>query len=111
MLHNVDVQPKNNPGFNVGQPVPGMVSEKSFANPEVGIPVKCDVHPWMQAWIGVDNHPYAAVSDEKGAFSLKGLPPGEYVIEAWHEKYGALTQTVKVGPKEKKTIEFVFKAS
>ena len=59
----------------------------------------------------VQAHPYASVTDGTGAFSLKGLPPGTYEIEAWHEKLGRSSQKVTVGPKEKKTIEFVLKAS
>jgi uncharacterized protein (DUF2141 family) len=88
-----------------------MTNNKVFDQAEVMIPVKCDVHPWMNGWIGVQNHPYATVTGDDGAFSLKNLPPGEYEIEAWHEKYGTTTQKVKVGPKENKTIEFTFKGA
>jgi hypothetical protein len=109
VLHNVNARPVKNPGFNFGQPVQGMESKKSFATPEVMIPVKCDVHPWMHGWIGVQNHPYAAVSGDDGSFTLKNLPPGEYEIEAWHEKYGTSVQKVTVGAKETKKIEFTFK--
>ncbi|MBV9079682.1 MAG: carboxypeptidase regulatory-like domain-containing protein [Elusimicrobia bacterium] len=109
VLHNIDVRPAANQGFNVGQPVKGMETQKSFTTPEVMIPVKCDVHPWMAAFIGVQNHPYAAVTDDNGAFSLANLPPGTYTLEAWHEKYGTATQEVTVGPKETKTVEFEFK--
>jgi hypothetical protein len=65
----------------------------------------------MHGWIGVQDHPFASVTDESGAFSLKNLPPGEYEIEAWHEKYGTATQKVTVGPKETKKIEFTFKGA
>jgi len=111
VLHNIDVRPASNQPFNIGQPVQGMETKKSFATPEVMIPVKCDVHPWMHGWIGVQDHPFASVTDETGAFSLKNLPPGTYVIEAWHEKYGTSTQTVTVGAKESKAIEFTFKGA
>lgn len=109
VLHNVNVRPTKNQGFNFGQPVQGMENKKTFSTPEVMIPVKCDVHPWMHGWIGVQDHPFAAVSNETGAFALNNLPAGTYVIEAWHEKYGTATQTVTVGAKETKTIEFNFK--
>ncbi len=109
VLHNVHAAPKINEGFNLGQPVQGMSNDVSFDKPEVAIPVKCDVHPWMLSWIAVQPHPFAAVTDGTGAFSLKGLPPGEYEIEAWHEKFGTSVQKVIVGAKEEKKIEFVFK--
>lgn len=111
VLHNVNVRPTKNQGFNIGQPIKGMKTPKTFTTPEVMIPVKCDVHPWMHGWIGVQDHPYASVTDDTGAFSLKNLPPGEYEIEAWHEKYGTATQKVTVGAKETKKIEFTFKGA
>lgn len=109
VLHNVNARPTKNQGFNFGQPVKGMTNEKSFSTPEVMIPVKCDVHPWMHGWVGVQNHPYAVVTGDDGSFSLKDLPPGEYEIEAWHEKYGTSVQKVTVGAKETKAINFTFK--
>ena len=111
VLHNINARPKNNPGFNIGQPVKGMESPKSFPNTEVMIPVKCDVHPWMSAWIGVQTHPFAAVSGDDGSFTLPNLPPGDYEIEAWHEKFGTSVQKVTVGAKESKKVEFTFKGA
>lgn len=111
VLHNVNARPTKNQGFNFGQPVQGMKTNKTFANPEVMVPVKCDVHPWMSGYIGIQSHPYASVTGEEGSFSLNNLPPGEYEIEAWHEKYGTSTQKVTVGAKESKTIEFTFKGA
>jgi len=95
-LHNVNVQATNNPSFNVAQPIPGMSIERSFANPEVMIPVKCDVHSWMRAYIGVLPHPYFAVTGKDGAFDISGLPAGDYVLEAWHETLGTRTMSMKV---------------
>ncbi len=111
VLHNVNARPKNNPGFNFGQPVKGMETKKSFPNPEVMDPVKCDVHPWMRAYIGVQAHPFFAVTGENGSFSIKNLPPGTYEIEAWHEKYGTSKQSVTVGANETKTVSFTFKGA
>jgi hypothetical protein len=74
------------------------------------VPFKCDVHGWMNAYVGVLTHPYFAVTDTSGSFTLKSLPPGTYTIEAWHEKLGTMTQTVTVGEKETKEISFTFKA-
>lgn len=111
VLHNVNARPAKNQGFNFGQPVQGMKTSKTFTTPEVMVPVKCDVHPWMHGWIGVQDHPYASVTGDDGSFSLKNLPPGEYEVEAWHEKYGTSVQKITVGAKETKTIEFTFKGA
>jgi plastocyanin len=109
-LHNVNVQPRNNPAFNLAQPIPGMAIERVFANPEIMIPVRCDVHPWMQAFVGVVPHGYFAVSGEDGGFRIDGVPPGEYVLEAWHESLGAQTVNVTVRDGEAATAEFSFGA-
>ena len=74
------------------------------------VPFKCDVHGWMNAYVGVLDHPYFAVTGEDGTFELKGLPPGTYTIEAWHEKLGTQTQSVTIGAKETKDVTFTFKA-
>lgn len=107
-LHNVNVQPVNNPSFNAGQPIVGMEMEKVFENAEVGIPARCDVHPWMAAFINVFDHPYFAISGTDGAFSIDQLPPGEYTIEAWHETLGTQTQGVTVAPNETAEISISF---
>jgi plastocyanin len=108
-LHNVHALPMANREFNRGQPLQGMKFTTTFTAPEVMLPFKCDVHKWMTAWVGVVEHPFYAVSGTAGAFALAGLPPGTYTIEAWHEKLGAQTQQVTIGPKESKKISFVFK--
>jgi plastocyanin len=109
-LHNVHAVPKANQEFNMGQPLPGIKHTHQFSTREVMVPFKCDVHPWMQAWVGVLDHPYFAVTGSDGSFSLKGLPPGTYTIEAWHESLGTQTQSVTIGEKESKDIQFSFKA-
>lgn len=109
-LHNIHAMPAKSKEFNIGQPNKGMETTRTFANPEVMVAFKCDVHPWMAAYVGVLDHPFYSTTGEDGTFSIKGLPAGEYVIEAWHEKYGAQTQTVKVGEGEAKTADFTFKA-
>ncbi|MBI2167778.1 MAG: carboxypeptidase regulatory-like domain-containing protein [Candidatus Omnitrophica bacterium] len=108
-LHNVHALPKASQEFNLGMPIKGMKLTKAFTAPEVAVKIKCEVHPWMAAYAGVLDHPFYAVTGEDGSFSLKDLPPGEYVVEAWHEKYGTQTQTVKVP--ETSEISFTFKAS
>ena len=108
-LHNVHAMPDKNLEFNTGQPISGMKNTVAFTAPEVMIPFKCDVHGWMNAYIGVVDHPYFAVSGSGGTFELKTIPPGTYTIEAWHEKLGRQTQTVTLGAKDAKKITFTFK--
>ena len=107
-LHNIHSLAEKNDAFNLGQPTRGMESKKVFSRPEVMIHFKCDVHPWMSCYIGVLDHPYFAVSGDGGAFNLKSVPAGDYVVEAWHEKFGTQTTTVHLDKNETKTIEFVF---
>lgn len=108
LLHNIHPMPKNSRGFNVGQPKQGMETEKSFPAAEIMVPVSCDVHGWMSAYIGVVDHPYFAVTGSDGSFSLPNLPPGEYTIEAWHEQYGTQEMKVTVGEKQQVTADFTF---
>jgi hypothetical protein len=109
-LHNIHATPKNNQEFNNGQPIQGMKMTHSFTAPEVMVPFKCDVHGWMNAYVGVMTHPFFSVTGNDGKFDLKGLPPGTYTIEAWHETLGASTQSVTLGPSESKEITFSFNA-
>jgi hypothetical protein len=90
--------------------VAGLKNTVTFTTPEVLIPFKCDVHAWMNAYIGVVDHPYFAVSSNGGKFELRMVPPGTYTVEAVHEKLGRQTQTVTLGEKDKKEIVFTFKA-
>lgn len=107
LLHNINTQPEINRGFNVSQPR-AMETSRTFKDAEIMIPVKCDVHGWMGAYIGVTDNPYYAVSSADGAFTISGLPPGTYVIEAWHATLGVSTQTVTVGDAETGTADFSF---
>ena len=75
------------------------------------IPVKCNVHPWMRSYIGVVNHPFFAVTGDDGTFTIKGLPPGKYTVEAWHEKYGTKDIEITVSAKESKSQDFEFKGA
>jgi uncharacterized protein (DUF2141 family) len=109
-LHNIHAVPQadGNKEFNLGQPTKGQQATRTFANPEVMVHFKCDVHPWMSAYVGVLNHPFFSVTGDNGAFSLKELPAGEYEVAAWHEKYGEQVQKIKVGDGETKTVDFKF---
>jgi hypothetical protein len=73
-----------------------MEEKKQFTTPEVMVKVKCDIHPWMSAWVGVLEHPFHAVTGPDGNFKIEGLPAGKYTIEVWHEKYKVVSQEVEV---------------
>ena len=107
LMHNINASPTEQRGFNRSQPV-SMDTNESFNTVEVMVPVRCDVHGWMQAYIGVLDHPYFAVSGPDGSVSLDGLPPGDYVIEAWHELFGTMTTDVTVTTGGTAEISFEF---
>ncbi len=109
-LHNIHAMPKGNSEFNTGQPIQGMKTTHTFDKKEVMVPFKCDVHGWMNAYVGVLDHPYYAVTGTDGTFQLKTLPPGTYTIEAWHEKLGTQEAKVTLGAKETKDVNFTFKS-
>ena len=108
-LHNVHGMPQTNKEFNQGQPVQGMKNSFTFTSLEVLIPLKCDVHSWMNAYVGVVDHPFFAVTGNGGTFELRGVPPGSYSIEAVHEKLGRQSQPVTLGAKDSKELTFTFK--
>src|SRR5438477_8032387 len=107
ILHNIKAKGTKNRPFNISQPSI-MTSTRTFTAPEVMVPLECNVHGWMHAWLGVLPHPFYAVSGADGGFAIKGLPPGTYTIEAWHEKYGTQTASVTVAGSETKTQAFTF---
>jgi Carboxypeptidase regulatory-like domain len=109
--HNIHPVPKNNREWNESQPPGAAPINQSFAREEVAIPVKCNVHPWMKAYIAVFGSPYFQVTGDDGAFTLKNVPPGTYTVSAWHELYGSSEQSVTIGPKESKAVNITFKAS
>lgn len=109
-LHNVHALPQKSKEFNLGMPIQGMKLKKAFTSPEVMVKIKCEVHPWMSAYAGVLEHPFYGVTNEEGAFEIKDLPPGDYVVETWHEKYGTQTQNVTVAAAdEAKDLAFSYK--
>ena len=106
--HNVHGLPQNSRQWNFSLGVKGASRTIAVDKAEVMIAVKCDVHPWMRAYIGVFDHPYFTLSAADGSFALKNLPPGEYTIEAWHERFGTRSQHVALGARETKDIVFTF---
>jgi len=108
-LHNVHAVPKFNREFNFSQPAKVPAVDRVFSTPEIGIPLKCDVHGWMAAFANVVPHPFFAVTKADGSFEIRGLPPGTYTVEMWHETLGTQTQSVTVDGKAPATVTAVFK--
>jgi hypothetical protein len=106
--HNVHPMPKNNADWNESQMARGAPLVKNFPHPEIMMPVQCNQHPWMKAYVNVLPHPYFAVSAQDGTFQIKDLPPGEYTLAAVHEKLGEQTMKIKIGEKEVVKTSFVF---
>jgi|GEM_PF-446992 len=108
-LHNVRaLSPKNKTSFNLAMPTQGMLIKKKFKKTGVMHRLKCDVHPWMSAFVGVMNHSYFRVTDAEGSFTLDNLPEGEYTIEAWHETLGTQRKTINLRPGSKEYLAFEF---
>lgn len=111
LLHNVHTLPKvpGNKERNIGQPVP-MKTDFVFEKQELLVQFKCEVHPWMFAYVGVVDHPYFAVTDKDGSFKIANVPAGDYTIEIVHLKAGRTTQKVTVGADDKKSLDFTLEA-
>ena len=95
-LHNIHALPKVNKEFNKAMPRSKKLMSVTFDKSEDPFKIKCDVHPWMGAYLGVFDHPYFAVTDDSGSYTISDLPAGKYVIEAWHEKLGTQTADITV---------------
>lgn len=104
-LHNVYCVPFNNAEFNVSMMHEESVT-KVFAKPEVMIPFKCNIHGNMRAYAGVLDHPYFTVTGADGRFQIRGLPPGDYTIEAWSEYHGSRQTKLTVGSEPLAPIRF-----
>jgi plastocyanin len=110
ILHNVHALPKVNKGFNRAMPPTVKEASAVFDKEEALFQIKCDVHPWMNAYIGVFTHPFFSVTRPDGKFSISNLDAGTYVVTAWHERLGTQTATVTVGANETKNQNFKFTA-
>jgi plastocyanin len=108
ILHNVHTLPKINSSFNRGQPATVKEVTTSFPKPEGMFQIKCDVHPWMSAYMGVFTHPFFSVTKTDGKYTISGLDAGTYEITAWHEKLGTQTASITVGANDAKTQNFKF---
>ncbi|QRN94193.1 carboxypeptidase regulatory-like domain-containing protein [Archangium violaceum] len=109
-LHNVRGMAGSKQLFNVTQPPLKTREARPPQDAEI-IRLKCDIHPWMTAWVVVNPNPYFATSTEDGAFSLQGVPPGTYTLEAWHETLGTKTAQVTVKEGEEAQVSFEFVAA
>jgi plastocyanin len=108
-LHNIHAHPTVNAEFNQGQPFQGMKMEHTFDKPEVMIPFRCDVHPWMASYMAVLDNPFFAVSKADGSYEIPNLPAGTYTLEAWHEELGTQTMQVTVAAGGAADANFDFK--
>jgi hypothetical protein len=106
--HNVHPLPKTNREWNRSQGADAAPVEEKFPRQEIMIPVKCNIHPWMRSYINVVDHPFFAVTGADGSFTIKGLPPGTYTVEAIHESLGAKESSVTLGPSESKQVDFKY---
>jgi hypothetical protein len=95
LLHNLHSVSKDNPSFNRTQPK-GRAIPVAFAKPEI-VQINCDLHSWMRAWVVVADHPFYALTNEAGEFSLPSVPPGKYSLQIWQEALGVTSREVNVG--------------
>jgi hypothetical protein len=108
VTHNIHPRAHANREWNQSQAAGSPPLERKFMQPEIMIRVKCNIHGWMHAFIGVVDHPYFAVTGGNGAFELKNLPPGDYTIAAWQEELGEAVQRITVSPLGKAEVSFTF---
>jgi hypothetical protein len=106
-MHNVHVWSEKNPQINLGLPVKDMVAVTWFAYAEMPVVIRDDIHRWKSAFAGIFDHPFHTVSKPGGSFELK-LPPGNYEITAWHEKYGKKTVMVEVKDNDRRIMNLTF---
>jgi plastocyanin len=109
VTHNIHPLAQINREWNHSQGPGEAPLARKFLRPEVMIPVKCNIHSWMRAYIGAVDHPYFAVTGQDGTFEIPNVPPGDYVVAAWQEKLGTQEQKVTVTPAGRIDATFTFK--
>jgi plastocyanin len=108
LTHNIHPLAQVNRDWNQSQAPGAEPLTRRFLQPEIMIRVRCNIHSWMQAWIGVVAHPWFAVTKADGSFELRHVPPGTYTIEAWQEELGRQEQQLTLAPAGKNEIVFRF---
>ena len=111
-LHNIHSQSKTNRAFNIAMPKVVKKKNYTFDKSEAPFIIKCDVHPWMRTWAGVFDHPFYAVTDDMGKFTLENVPAGTYTVTAWHEsskRLPAQTTEITVSDDQVASLDFTFK--
>jgi hypothetical protein len=109
VTHNIHPMAQVNREWNHSMGPGDAPIDRKFLKPEITVPVKCNIHSWMHAFIGVVDNPYFAVSKDDGSFEIKNLPPGEYTLAVWQEKLGTQEQHVTVTPNQGSTVSITFK--
>ncbi|MFN7623187.1 MAG: hypothetical protein ACK5RS_08570 [Acidobacteriota bacterium] len=109
LTHNIHPLAKVNREWNQSQSPGDPPLTRRFAQPEVMVRIKCNIHNWMHAWIGAVPHPYYGVTSREGLFTLDRIPPGDYLLEAWHERLGRQELPVKVTASGRTELLFNFK--
>jgi Carboxypeptidase regulatory-like domain len=107
-LHNVQIEGAANPPVNFSQTTPGEKRQVTLKSPD-RLTLKCDVHPWMTAYVHVFDHSFFTVTGDDGKFRIPRLPPGTYTLIAWHEKYGELQQQITVTDDKPADVTFEYK--
>lgn len=109
VTHNIHPLAQVNREWNHSQAAGDAPLARKFSRPEIMIKVKCNIHNWMRAYLGVLKHPYFAVTGADGSFEIGNIPPGKYTITAWHEKLGTQDQKVTIDPKATIDTKWTFK--
>ena len=109
VTHNIHPMPAMNHEWNHSQGPGDDPITRKFTKPEIMIPVKCNIHSWMHAFIGVLDHPYFATTNDDGSFTLPNLPPGTYTVAVWQEKLGTQRQQITVAPGQNIAADFSYK--
>ena len=112
VLHNVHDLPTvaGNKEQNMAQMPGGPELSFTFSKPEEFLKFKCDVHPWMFAWVSVFDHPYFAVSGKDGTFKIANVPAGKYTLKVAHRKAGTATQEIEVKDGAPTKVDFTLEA-
>ena len=110
-MHNVHTMPQDgSPELNISEAPKTGTTKQVFHAPQIMMPVRCNNHPWMQAFVNVASNPFFAVSDENGHFDIRGLPPGTYTLVAVHEELGQQETQVTIQSKQTSAADFTFGA-